>query len=106
MFVDWTHLDPNVGLVLLKWIYMGKVGQEHLTVDLMKAASGFQLTELVELCEKYLIGTVGLKDCVQLYATAEELGTQQLKEHCSSLISAHWVRCLLCGMFTTLNIDQ
>nr|XP_034176394.1 rabankyrin-5 isoform X1 [Osmia lignaria] len=88
--LDWTHLDPNVGLVLLKWIYMGKVGQENLTVDLMKAASSFQLTELVELCEKYLIGTVGLKDCVQLYAIAEELGTRQLKEHCSSLISAHW----------------
>ncbi|KZC07909.1 Ankyrin repeat and FYVE domain-containing protein 1 [Dufourea novaeangliae] len=88
--LDWTNLDPNIGLVLLKWIYTGKVSQENLTLDLMKAASNFQLVELVEQCEKYLIGIVGLKDCVQLYAAAEDLGAQKLKEHCSSLISAHW----------------
>lgn len=85
-------MDPNIGLVLLKWIYTGKVSQENLTLELMKAASNFQLSELVEQCEKYLIGIVGLKDCVQLYAAAEELSAQKLKEHCSSLISAHWVR--------------
>lgn len=58
----------------------------------MKAAAGFQLSEMVDQCERYLIGTVGLKDCVGLYAAAEELGTSKLKEHCSSLISAHWVK--------------
>ncbi|XP_076282442.1 rabankyrin-5 [Lasioglossum baleicum] len=88
--LDWTYLDTNIGLLLLKWIYTGKISQENLTMDLMKAASNFQLIELVDQCEKYLIGIVGLKDCVQLYAAAEELGTQKLKEHCSSLISAHW----------------
>ncbi|XP_031776150.1 rabankyrin-5 isoform X2 [Apis florea] len=88
--LDWTHLESNVGLILLKWIYTGKVLQENLTLDLMKAASNFQLLDLVDQCERYLIGIVGLKDCVQLYAAAEELGAQRLKEHCSSLISAHW----------------
>lgn len=88
--LDWTNLEPNVGLILLKWIYTGKVLQENLTLDLMKAASNFQLLDLVDQCERYLIGIVGLKDCVQLYAAAEELGAQRLKEHCSSLISAHW----------------
>lgn len=57
----------------------------------MRAASTFQLSELVEQCEKYLVGIVGLKDCVQLYVAAEELGVQKLRDHCSSLISAHWV---------------
>lgn len=80
-----------MGLVLLKWIYTGKVSQENLTLDLMRAASSFQLSELVEQCERYLIGVVGLKDCVQLYVAAEELGVQKLRDHCSSLISAHWV---------------
>ncbi|XP_076244386.1 rabankyrin-5 isoform X2 [Calliopsis andreniformis] len=88
--LDWTFLNSDVGLVLLKWIYTGKVTQDNLTLDLMKAASNFQLLELVEQCEKYLIGIVGLKDCVQLYAAAEELGALKLKEHCSSLISTHW----------------
>lgn len=57
----------------------------------MKAASGFLLTELVEQCETYLIGTVTLRDCVALYTAAEELGAEKLREHCSSLISTHWV---------------
>jgi methyl coenzyme M reductase subunit C-like uncharacterized protein (methanogenesis marker protein 7) len=92
MFLDWSTLDSTIALVLLKWIYTSKVSQENLTLDLMRAAVGFQLSELVEQSEKYLIGTVGLKDCVGLYAAAEELGTLKLKEHCSSLISAHWVR--------------
>lgn len=77
--------------MLLKWIYTGKVSQENLTLDLMKAASNFQLSELVDQCERYLIGVVELKNCVELYAAAEELGTLRLKEHCSSLISSHWV---------------
>lgn len=88
--LDWSNLNSTVALVLLKWIYTGKVSQEHLTLDLMKAAAGFQLSEMVDQCERYLIGTVGLKDCVELYAAAEELGALKLKEHCSSLISAHW----------------
>lgn len=91
LFLDWRNLDSTVASVLLKWIYTGKVSQENLTLSLMKAASKFQLSELVDQCERYLIGTVGLKDCVELYTAAEELGTVKLKEHCSSLISTHWV---------------
>lgn len=88
--LDWSSLNSAVALVLLKWIYTGKISQEHLTLDLMKAAAGFQLSDLVDQCERYLIGTVELKNCVGLYSAAEELGTLKLKEHCSSLISAHW----------------
>lgn len=88
--LDWSDLDSTVASALLKWIYTGKVSQENLTLKLMRAAVNFQLSELVEQCERYLIGTVGLKDCVQLYVAAEELGAIKLKEHCSSLISAHW----------------
>ena len=65
----------------------------------MKAASGFGLTELVDRCEKYLIGSVKLEDCVRLYTIAEELGTKKLRDHCSSLISCHWVSDLLLKFF-------
>jgi hypothetical protein len=61
----------------------------------MKAASGFGLIELVDRCEKYLIGNIKLQNCVQLYTVAEELGTKNLRDHCSSLISCHWVSKLL-----------
>lgn len=80
-----------MGSILLKWIYTDTVAQDQLTLELMKAAAGFGLTELVDKCERYLIGSVKLQDCVRLYTAAEELGTKKLRDHCSSLISCHWV---------------
>ncbi|XP_066603546.1 rabankyrin-5 [Prorops nasuta] len=88
--LDWSNLDPEVALIVLKWIYTGKISQEHLTLELMKSAAVFQLKELVDQCEQYLIGTVTLKDCIPLYAVAEKLDIQKLRDHCSSLISSHW----------------
>ncbi|XP_034934332.1 histone-lysine N-methyltransferase SETD1A-like [Chelonus insularis] len=88
--LDWSHLDGTAGAILLKWIYTSVVDKNNLTLELMKAASYFQLKELVEQCETYLIGTVSLRDCVTLYTAAEELGAEKLRNYCSSLISTHW----------------
>ncbi|CAG5076747.1 Similar to Ankfy1: Rabankyrin-5 (Mus musculus) [Cotesia congregata] len=55
--LDWSYLDGDAGSILLKWIYTSTVEKENLTLELMKAASNFQLKELVEQCETYLIGT-------------------------------------------------
>ncbi|XP_057341018.1 rabankyrin-5 [Microplitis mediator] len=88
--LDWSYLDGDAGSILLKWIYTSTVEKENLTLELMKAASNFQLKELVEQCETYLIGTVSLRDCVALYTAAEELGAEKLRDYCSSLISTHW----------------
>lgn len=43
-------------------------------------------------CEKALMASVNVKNCVKFYTTADEIGAYTLKDHCSSLISAHWVR--------------
>ncbi|KAL7303079.1 hypothetical protein TKK_0004294 [Trichogramma kaykai] len=88
--LDWKHLDESIASVLLKWIYTDSVSEDQLSLELMKAASSFGLTELMERCEKYLMGNVKLQDCVKLYTIAEELGTKKLRDHCSSLISCHW----------------
>jgi hypothetical protein len=37
------------------------------------------------------MASVNVKNCVKFYTTADEIGAHTLKEHCSSLISAHWV---------------
>jgi len=46
---------------------------------------------LCNRCEKALMASVNVKNCVKFYTTADEIGAHTLKEHCSSLISAHWV---------------
>ena len=43
-------------------------------------------------CENGLISFVNMKNCIQFYQTAEEMGAEVLKKHCSELISNHWVR--------------
>lgn len=92
MLSDWSNLESRVGPILLKWIYTGSVEKDNLSLELMRAASSFQLQELTEQCERFLIGIVDLRDCVRFYTAAEELGVKKLRDHCSSLISAHWVR--------------
>ncbi len=32
-----------------------------------------------------------MKNCIKYYQTAEEIGANVLKEHCSHIISNHWV---------------
>lgn len=49
------------------------------------------LSVVCSRCEKALMASVNVKNCVKFYTTADEIGAQTLKEHCSSLISAHWV---------------
>ena len=57
----------------------------------MKAAKEFSLPHLLVMCERALIASVQLRNCIKLYTTAEEIGANELKEHCSRLISTHWV---------------
>jgi hypothetical protein len=37
------------------------------------------------------MASVNVRNCVRFYTTADEIGAETLKEHCSGLISAHWV---------------
>ena len=93
--LDWSHLLPEVSLALLEWIYTDQVilvnQDDSFKLDLMKAAKSFELPYLLVMCERALIASVQLHNCIRLYTTAEEIGAKELKEHCSRLISTHWV---------------
>ncbi len=43
-------------------------------------------------CEKALMSSVTVRNCIKFYQTAEEISAELLKQHCSQLISNHWVR--------------
>ena len=58
----------------------------------MRASNGLRLGELLRACEGALLSSVGVRNCVRFYATADDIGAEGLKAHCSELISAHWVR--------------
>lgn len=51
------------------------------------------------------MASVNVKNCVKFYTTADEIGAHTLKEHCSSLISAHWVSVVLKKNIIIINFD-
>lgn len=91
--LDWTGLDEEVGEALLRWVYTDQVTlpKDHTFIlNLMRAAASFSLVPLMKRCEKALIGSVAVRNCVRLYTTADEIGAETLRDHCSTLISTHW----------------
>ncbi|XP_054279848.1 rabankyrin-5-like [Macrosteles quadrilineatus] len=91
--LDWSQIDKGVAQALVRWIYSDQVDfpqPDDFTLSLMKNASQFHLGDLVNRCEKELIASVSVKNCVKYYSTADEIGADNLKDHCSTLISTYW----------------
>lgn len=92
--LDWSDIPNSVGQTLLHWIYTDRVvlqGKEDaFTLTLMRCANRFQLPDLLHACERALVTSVRVHNCIRYYTTAEEIGADGLKNHCSQLISTHW----------------
>ncbi|XP_076064202.1 rabankyrin-5 isoform X2 [Oratosquilla oratoria] len=92
--LDWSNLEQEVGETLLKWVYTDRISlpndDDTFTLGLLRAAAGFKLQALMKRCEKSLMGTVTVRSCVKLYTTADEIGAETLRDHCSTLIATHW----------------
>ncbi|XP_017140975.1 rabankyrin-5 [Drosophila miranda] len=90
--LDWSDLDEDVVMALLRWIYTDLIDLQHdrLALDLLKAAHRFGLPALLGLCERALVASVGVRSCVRFYCVAEEVAASTLLEYCSGIISTHW----------------
>lgn len=90
--LDWSDMEDDIALALLRWIYTDLVDlqNDHLALNLLRAAHLFRLPGLLGLCERSLIASVGVRSCVRFYCVAEEVGAASLLEYCSGLISTHW----------------
>jgi len=90
--LDWSNIEQEIALALLRWIYTDTVDLQHdrLALGLLKVAHRFRLPALLGLCERALVLSVGVRSCVKFYCVAEEVGAASLLEYCSGLISTHW----------------
>lgn len=92
--LDLTSLDQDIAFSLVKWIYTDHIDlsgkPEDFILEIMKAGKKYDLTSLVEKCEKTLMSFVVVKNCVKFYQIADELNVENLRNHCSELISNHW----------------
>ena len=80
--LDWSHLPEEVVAAVLAPGHQG----DTFTLQLMAAASKFQLAPLVDRCEQALVSSVSVANCVRFYATAHQIQASKLAEHCSQLI--------------------
>lgn len=90
--LDWSDLEEDICVALLRWIYTDVVDLQHdrLALGLLRAAHRFKLPGLLGLCERALVASVGVRSCVRFYCVAEEVGAASLLEYCSGLISTNW----------------
>ncbi|XP_037956242.1 rabankyrin-5 [Teleopsis dalmanni] len=90
--LDWSDIEHDVCIALLRWIYTDVVTlqDENVTLGLIRSAHRFKLLGLFNKCESELISTVSVKSCVRFYCIAEEVGALNLLDCCSSLISSQW----------------
>uniref|UniRef100_A0A1I8PJR7 BTB domain-containing protein n=1 Tax=Stomoxys calcitrans TaxID=35570 RepID=A0A1I8PJR7_STOCA len=90
--LDWSDMEEDISMALLRWIYMDVVElqHDHLSLGLLKASHRFHLPGLLGLCERALVASVGVRSCVRFYCVAEEVGAASLLDYCSGLISTHW----------------
>lgn len=43
-------------------------------------------------CEKGVMSSVNVRNCIRFYQTAEELNAGTLMNYCGEIIASHWVR--------------
>ncbi|XP_077996108.1 rabankyrin-5-like isoform X2 [Glandiceps talaboti] len=91
--LDFTEIPYEVGVTMMRWVYTDQAdikADDTFVLQLLKAASKCKLVGLRDRCEKSLMSSVTVKNCIKFYATADEIGANTLREYCSEIISNHW----------------
>ncbi|XP_019750696.1 rabankyrin-5 [Hippocampus comes] len=91
--LDLSDCKPEVALAMLRWAYTDNLElseDDAFLIDLMKLANRFQLLLLRERCEKGVMSSVNVRNCIRFYQTAEELNATTLMNYCGEIIASHW----------------
>ncbi|XP_056449983.1 rabankyrin-5 isoform X1 [Gadus chalcogrammus] len=91
--LDLSDTKPEVAMAMLRWAYTDQLElneDDVFLVDLMKLANRFQLHLLRERCEKGVMSSVNVRNCIRFYQTAEELDATTLMNYCGEIIASHW----------------
>ncbi|XP_077361814.1 rabankyrin-5 [Festucalex cinctus] len=91
--LDLSDCKPEVAMAMLRWAYTDDLElseDDAFLIDLMKVANRFQLQLLRERCEKGVMSSVNVRNCIRFYQTAEELNATTLMNYCGEIIASHW----------------
>uniref|UniRef100_A0A3P9AHQ3 Ankyrin repeat and FYVE domain containing 1 n=1 Tax=Esox lucius TaxID=8010 RepID=A0A3P9AHQ3_ESOLU len=91
--LDLSDAKPEVAMAMLRWAYTDNLElseDDAFLIELMKLANRFQLQLLRERCEKGVMSSVNVRNCIRFYQTAEELNATTLMNYCGEIIASHW----------------
>lgn len=91
--LDLSDAKPEVAMAMLRWAYTDELElseDDAFLIDLMKLSNRFQLQLLRERCEKGVMSSVNVRNCIRFYQTAEELDATTLMNYCGEIIASHW----------------
>ncbi|XP_040039032.2 rabankyrin-5 [Gasterosteus aculeatus] len=91
--LDLSDCKSEVAMAMLRWAYTDELElaeDDAFLIDLMKLANRFQLQLLRERCEKGVMSSVNVRNCIRFYQTAEELNATTLMNYCGEIIASHW----------------
>uniref|UniRef100_A0AAY4E3Y7 Ankyrin repeat and FYVE domain containing 1 n=1 Tax=Denticeps clupeoides TaxID=299321 RepID=A0AAY4E3Y7_9TELE len=91
--LDLSEAKPEVAMAMLRWAYTDELElseDDGFLIDLMKLSNRFQLQLLRERCEKGVMSSVNVRNCIRFYQTAEELDAATLMNYCGEIIASHW----------------
>lgn len=54
-------------------------------------AQGHIFFPCLHRCEKGVMSSVNVRNCIRFYQTAEELNAATLMNYCGEIIASHWV---------------
>jgi ankyrin repeat protein len=88
-------LTYEVAHAMIRWAYTDKLEMrpeydQDFVVKLLAAADKYQLMGLKLRCEKTLMSTVTVQNCIKLFQTATDAKANELRKYCLEMISSHW----------------
>ncbi|XP_066933488.1 rabankyrin-5-like [Clytia hemisphaerica] len=91
--IELEEASVEVGTALMKWVYTDKADirtDESFIMDLVRVANRYSLGGLRNRCERILMSSVSVSNCIRYYQTAEDIGATELKKYCAEIITNHW----------------
>uniref|UniRef100_A0A5S6QC69 BTB domain-containing protein n=1 Tax=Trichuris muris TaxID=70415 RepID=A0A5S6QC69_TRIMR len=101
--LEFEGLPYDTGHTLLKWVYTDEVDVklgDWMILDLVHAAKRFNLHQLIQRCERLLISSLNVNNCVKFYKCALDLNAEKLLE-----TTSHYIVSLL-GNIPRESFDQ
>jgi len=77
--IEIQEMDKETCMILLEFIYTGKLSTDKITLSLFEAADKYDVPDLMMYCTNYLKRTINRRNCIQTLICADRHTSHSLK---------------------------